>query len=69
MNEPNKRLTLILNKDVKAVGNKICPMMPEEKVVADMFIVYKKKLINICCDSCVTDAQDEPKKYLKKFVQ
>lgn len=66
--EPNKRLTLILNKDIKDVKNTICPVMPEDKVEPDLFFIYKKKLINICCDSCVTDAQDDPEKYLKKFV-
>lgn len=65
--EPNKRLTLILNKDVKDVKNTICPVMPEEKVEPDMFFIYKKKLINTCCDSCLTDAQDDPEKYLKKY--
>ncbi|MAG59081.1 MAG: hypothetical protein CMJ83_22570 [Planctomycetes bacterium] len=67
LKEPNKRLALTLNKKLKEAKNKICPIMPEEKVEPDMFILYKGNLINICCDSCVTDAQDDPKKHLKKF--
>jgi len=65
MKEPNKRLTLILNKDIKDAKNKICPVMPEDEVVADLFFVYKKTMISICCDSCVDDAKGDPDKFLK----
>ena len=67
--EPNKRLTMILNKDLKKAKNTMCPVMPEEKIVDDLFFIYKNTLINICCDTCVTDAQDEPEKYLKSLVK
>jgi YHS domain-containing protein len=65
--EPNKHLTLILNKDIKAVGNLMCPLMEEEKIAPDHFFIYKKQLVNICCDSCVTDAMSDPEAAMKKL--
>ncbi|MSR74947.1 MAG: hypothetical protein EXS14_05715 [Planctomycetes bacterium] len=53
--QPARFLTMALNKDLVAVGNTKCPVMPEEDVEADMFILYKGKLIDLCCDSCVDD--------------
>ena len=69
LKEPSKHLTLILNKDIKDAKNKICPIMPEEEVVPDLYYVYKKTLISICCDSCLDEAKEEPEKFLKMVTK
>lgn len=62
---PARFLTLALNKDLKVIGNTKCPVMPEEDVEPDMFILYKGQLIDLCCDSCVEDF--DPEKHLKNL--
>ena len=63
--EPNKYLTLALNPNLKVLGNKICPVMTDEEIVPDSFFVYKGQIINLCCDTCVQDAVDDPEKVMK----
>jgi YHS domain-containing protein len=65
LEEPNKTLTRALNPTYTMAANTMCPVMPEEKVVRDNFFVYKGQIINLCCDSCVQEAQDDPEKVLK----
>lgn len=63
--EPSKYLTLALRPDVKVLGNTACPLMEDEKVEPDTFIVYKKQIIGLCCQSCVKDALEDPERALK----
>jgi YHS domain-containing protein len=64
---PARYLTLALNKDLVAVGNKKCPVMPDEDVDAEFFVLYKGKLIDLCCDSCVEDFK--PEEHMKKLPE
>lgn len=63
--QPARHLTLALHKDLIVVGNTKCPVMPEEDVDAEYFILYKGKLIELCCDSCVDDFEAD--KHLKNL--
>ncbi|HMS18204.1 MAG TPA: hypothetical protein PKA37_15275 [Planctomycetota bacterium] len=67
--EPNKILTRALNPSLTTADNTICPVMTDEKIVKDVFVVYKGQIINLCCDTCVQDATDDPEKVVKTLKE
>ena len=50
---------------VKALGNKMCPVMPEDEVSKKWSVTYKGEKIGLCCKDCVKDFNKEPEKYAK----
>ena len=61
-------ITLLQQPDLKLLGNVKCPSMPEEDVLADLFVIYRGTIVNICCDSCADDIRKDPAKFLGKLV-
>jgi YHS domain-containing protein len=61
--------TLAQLKAAKPVGNTLCPVSGE-KVGGDMGkpvpVVYKGKVVNLCCGGCVKKFAADPAKYLAK---
>lgn len=47
----------------KALGNKFCPVMPEDEVSKKWSVVYEGEKIGLCCRDCVKDFNDDPEKY------
>ena len=63
--EPRKHLARLTHKGkLTDRNNKICPVMTDEKVKPDNFVIYKNQIINICCGGCADDFAKAPEKYL-----
>jgi YHS domain-containing protein len=63
--EPSKHLAKLTQSGLKEVGNKMCPVTPKEKALPDSFLIYKGKIVNLCCAGCIDDFKKSPEKYLK----
>ena len=44
-------------------GNEMCPVMQDEAVDKETFVVYEDKKVYLCCDECAEKFQADPKKY------
>ncbi len=66
--EPNKRLAMIKEPKLVDLKNTMCPVMPEETVIPDLFVVYKNQIINLCCDSCPEEVIADPEKTMKALA-
>jgi YHS domain-containing protein len=62
--QPRLHLALLLYPETQRVGNTMCPVMPEEKAQAEIFVIYKKKLVGLCCTTCVQDFEKSPDAFL-----
>lgn len=49
---------------VEDLKNANCPVMQDEKSAAEDLIVYKGKLVRLCCADCPNDFKKDPDKYL-----
>lgn len=48
--------------------NKFCPVMGKShEVDPKVTTKYKGKVIGFCCDSCITDFEKDPEKYMKNL--
>lgn len=64
MKQPRRFLSLALDPKLTAVKNKMCPVMDDEKVVRDTFVIYRGHLIGLCCDECIDMFKDDADEYL-----
>lgn len=48
---------------VKALGNKMCPVMPEDEVSKKWSVTYQGEKISLCCRDCIKDFNEDPEKY------
>jgi hypothetical protein len=46
----------------------MCLVSDEKLAKDDPTLIYKDRIIQVCCDGCVKDFQKEPEKYLKLIV-
>lgn len=63
--EPNKALALATHPDVVYAKNMKCPVMEDEAVTADLFVIVGGHLVNICCGDCVDMIKEKPEDTLK----
>jgi YHS domain-containing protein len=66
--EPNKRMALIENPARRELKNTHCPVMAEEAVIPDVFVIYKDQIVNLCCDSCEDEFKADPEKFMKALA-
>ena len=64
LRRPNRNLTIALHPELKVVGNKMCPVMDDEKVARDTFVVYRGYLVDLCCEECIAMFNDDGDEYL-----
>lgn len=60
---PRRHLTRLENPGLKILGNKKCPVMQDEPVSADSFVVYKGHIIGLCCAECADEFKKKPAKF------
>ena len=63
---PKVHLAKALNPKLKDAGNELCPIM-NKPVKDDEFVVYKNKIVKICCPGCDKKLEANPK-VLDKIV-
>ncbi|WP_372368019.1 YHS domain-containing protein [Candidatus Uabimicrobium sp. HlEnr_7] len=44
-------------------GNTMCPVMPDDGVDKEKFVVYEGKKVYFCCNDCIEKFEKDPKKY------
>ncbi len=52
-----------------AVTNPTCPVMEGEKVDPTLFVEYRGKRVYFCCESCISDFEKDPERYIAKLPQ
>jgi hypothetical protein len=62
--QPRLHLALLAYPKAERVGNTMCPVMPEEKVQPEIFVIYRNKLVGLCCSTCVQDFDKSPDAFL-----
>lgn len=50
-------------------GNEMCPVMQDEAVDKETFVVYEDKKVYLCCDECAEKFEADPKKYRDFLVK
>ena len=45
------------------IPQKLCPVMPEEKIDPDRWVKHDGRKIYLCCDHCVDDFRADPERY------
>ena len=65
----NKRMAMIEDSARKDLKNTICPVMPEEAIVPDVFVIYKGQIVSLCCDSCPDEFKADPAKFMKILAE
>ncbi|BBM84910.1 hypothetical protein [Candidatus Uabimicrobium amorphum] len=68
-NEANNSNEPVIVEITEEWGNKMCPVMQDEAVDKETFVVYEDKKVYLCCDECVEKFQADPKKYHDFLVQ
>ena len=54
------------SKALPAGANTMCPVLPEEKAIADLFVEYKGKRIYLCCKKCQGRVSRDPAAWYAK---
>ena len=58
-------VTTIATYGCEDLKNAKCPVQPDQAAGGDNVVVYKGKLIRLCCDDCPKDFAKEPDKFFK----
>ena len=61
---PQTVFTLMQDKSLVRLQNRMCPVMANQEVLADLFIVYGKKVVSLCCGGCVKRFKKDPEEYM-----
>jgi YHS domain-containing protein len=57
--------TAIATYGCEDLKNAKCPVQAKEASNAEVLVIYKGKLIRMCCEDCPTDFAKDPDKFLK----
>ncbi len=63
---PRRILTKLTMQGVTELGNEKCLVEKDDDVDPAVFVVYKKKIVGLCCDHCVEEFSKNPEKYMPK---
>lgn len=53
--------------DVLPAGaNLMCPVMPDEKALANLYVEFEGDKIHVCCKKCLSRVKDDPASWYTK---
>jgi YHS domain-containing protein len=58
-------VTAIATYGCEDLKNAKCPVLNDQAAGAEVMVIYKGKLVRLCCDDCPKDFAKEPDKFLK----
>lgn len=68
-NEENAGDEPVIVEITEEWGNEMCPVMQDEAVDKETFVVYEDKKVYLCCDECAEKFEADPKKYRDFLVK